>query len=228
MHSIFLNYSRTLLLFVQLHAPPHHLTQSQDENEPASSLQNNICQSDFAFVSNIFIFRTCRNSETLFFLNLRILVSIAPGSAGLLPAKTPPFFGSIPATTSQYWFRDAACPIFLWRRSFFKSIHPRSRLSRSRCLLVDAASRRSLLSILSSLAVALSCSILSHENALDHTDGLLSPSSSISTCHGLLYHIIGRLPTTRSLRGDSRNFSNLQTVNVTTNRMLQQCRLSRF
>jgi hypothetical protein len=65
---------------------PH---QSQDENEPASSLQNNICQNDFAFVSNIFIFRTCRNSEILFFLNLRILVSIAPGSARLLPAKTP-------------------------------------------------------------------------------------------------------------------------------------------
>jgi hypothetical protein len=140
MHSIFLNYSRTLLLFVQLHAPPHHLTQSQDENEPASSLQNNICQNDFAFVSNIFIFRTCRNSEILFFLNLRILVSIAPGSARLLPAKTP--------RLHRLNSCDHISVLVQGRGLFDFSLASVFRLSRSRCLLVDAASRLSLFSIL--------------------------------------------------------------------------------
>jgi hypothetical protein len=37
MQNVFFGYFRTLLLFVRIHI----LTQSPDENEPASSLQNN-------------------------------------------------------------------------------------------------------------------------------------------------------------------------------------------
>jgi hypothetical protein len=52
MQNVFFSYFRTLLLFVRIHI----LTQSPDENEPASSLQNNtytiqICQSDLLYMS---------------------------------------------------------------------------------------------------------------------------------------------------------------------------------
>jgi hypothetical protein len=50
MQNVFFGYFRTLLLFVRIHI----LTQSPDENEPASSLQNNAYAMQYKFGKVIF------------------------------------------------------------------------------------------------------------------------------------------------------------------------------